>query len=179
LIASFARAIVAALAGKAPDPAWSGELTARCFRDLLRDLIWILTTGELIHPSSNCAVVDRVVASRFLPKDPYGQDFETPFHARSWAEREAVVCAVLQVLLGPRVLHSLNVGGYTSRSTAHCHPFVEILMAVPHHRERLWAHIRQWPEPIQHRAGEALRFLQSRRKPTSRRNPKPRQTAVL
>ena len=46
-IAAFERAVVEMLSGAAPDPAWAGELTARSFRALLMDLIWILTTSEL------------------------------------------------------------------------------------------------------------------------------------
>jgi hypothetical protein len=61
----------------------------------------MLTTRELIDPSYDGVLVDRLVSDRFLPKYPYGQDCAAPFCARSWSQREAVVCAVMQVLLGP------------------------------------------------------------------------------
>ena len=50
-ITAFERVAVEALAGKAPDPAWGGDLTASSFRGLLADLVWMLTTNELSHPS--------------------------------------------------------------------------------------------------------------------------------
>jgi hypothetical protein len=100
-ITAFEQAAVEALAGKAPGPGWGGDLTASSFRGLLADLALMLTTNELSNPSYDCALVDRIVSDRFLPKHPYGQDFETSFYARSWTEREAVVCAMVQVLLGP------------------------------------------------------------------------------
>jgi hypothetical protein len=171
-IATFERAVVETLAGRALDPAWAGELTARSFRALLMDLIWMLTTTELIDPSYDCAVVDRVVSDRFLPKHPYGWDFVAPFYARSWTQREAVVCAIIQILLGPQADGFLGLRGSFRKNPAEFRPFVEILRSVQRNQDRLWARIRQWPGFLQDRAGEALRFLESERNASVRRNRK-------
>ena len=42
-----------------------------------------LATNELLHPSYDCAIVDRMVSDRFLPKEPYRQDFVTPFYGNA------------------------------------------------------------------------------------------------
>jgi hypothetical protein len=165
-ITAFERAVVEMLAGGAPDPAWAGELTARSFRALLMDLVWMLTTNELLHPSYDCAIVDRIVSDRFLPKDPYGQDFETPFYARSWTKREAVVCAMVQVLLGPEADRYVGVRARLRKNARRLRPFLEILRSVERNPDRLWARIRQWPGSLQDRAAEALRFLESNRNGT-------------
>lgn len=171
-ITAFERTTVEALAGRAPDPVWAGELPARSFRGLLVDLIWMLTTNEMIHPSYDCALVDRIVCNRFLPKHPYGENFEAPFYARSWTQREAVVCAIIQVLLGPEADRYVGSGGSFRKNAAPFRPFVEILRSVQHNEDRLWARIREWPGFMQDRAGEALRFLEAERNAAPKRNRK-------
>jgi TniQ protein len=171
LIAALERAMVETLAGRAPDPAWAGESTARSFRDLVSDLLWMLTTPELVDPRYGPALVDRIVPARFQPKYPYGDDFVAPFYARSWVQREAVVCAMIQVLLGSQADGALGVCS-SLRNTADFRPFVEILRAVQRNQAALWTRIRRWPGGIQDRAGGALRFLEAQRKSVSRRKPK-------
>lgn len=171
-ITALERAAVDAMSGKAPDPVWGDDLTARCFRGLLADLIWMLTTRELIDPSYNCALVDRIVSDRFLPKHPYGQDFEVPFCARSWTQREAVVCAIIQVLLGPEADRHVGRHGCWRKDAREFRPFLEILRSVQRNEDRLWDRIRRGPGAIQDRAGEALRFLRAERNASSRRKPK-------
>jgi hypothetical protein len=178
-ITAFERVAVEALAGNAPDPGWGGDLTAGCFRGLLADLLWMLTTNELSNPSYDCALVDRIVSDRFLPKHPYGQDFETPFYARSWTEREAVVCAMVQVLLGPEAERYVGRCARWRKDARQFRPFVEILRSVQRNEDRLWDRIRQWPGAIQDRAGEALRFLEAERNASARRNRKRTWPVVL
>ena len=172
VITSFERAVVEMLAGGAPDPMWAGKLTARSFRTLLMDLVWMLTTNELIHPSYDCALVDRIVSDRFLPKHPYDQDFEEPFCTRSWTQREAVVCAIIQVLLGPEADRYVGRCAFWREDARQFRPFIEILRSVQRNEDRLWARIRHWPGFLQDRAGEALRFLESERNASVRRNRK-------
>lgn len=162
LIAAFDRTVVETLAGRAPDPMWAGEFTAPSFCRLLRDLLWMLTTPELIDPRYGLSLVDRVVADRFRPKFHYGDNFEAPFHERSWTEREAVVCAIIQILLGSAADRALGVGGYALRKSAEFRPFVEILRSVEREEHRLWTRIGQWPGSLQDRAGNALRFLEAK-----------------
>lgn len=167
-ITAFEGAVVDALAGKAPDPRWGSDLSARSFRGLLADLVWMLTTNELSNPAYDCALVDRIVSARFLPKHPYGQDFEPPFYARSWSEREAVVCAIVRVLLGPEADRHVGRHGCRRKDACQLRPFLEILRSVQRNEERLWARIRRWPGELQDRAGEALRFLRAERNASSR-----------
>jgi hypothetical protein len=171
--------VVETLAGGAPDPVWAGALTARSFRALLTDLVWLLTTDELIHPSYDCALVDRIVSGRFLPKRSYGHDFTAPFCARSWDQREAVVCAVIQVLLGPEADRYVGRCGSRSKGARPFRPFVETLGSVQRNQHRLWARIRQWPRPIQDRAGEARRFLEAQRSASAGRSRKAPRPAAL
>lgn len=168
-IAAFERAAAGALAGQAPDPAWGGSWTARSFRRLVADLIWMLTTVELVDPSYGCAVVDRIVSYRFLPRDPYGADLDLPFFAQSWTQREAVVCAMLQVLLGPEADRLVGKRSSRRKETEPLRPFGEILRSVQRHRERLWARIGEWPEFLQQRAEAAFRLLEGERNARSRR----------
>jgi hypothetical protein len=139
----------------------------------------MLTTGELIHPSSDCALVDRMVSGRFLPKHPYGQDFTAPFGARSWDQREAVVCAVIQVLLGPEADRSVGRCGWPSKGARPCRPFLEILGSVQRNPHRLWGRIRRWPGPIQDRAREAARLLGADRSASAARRRTPARPAAL
>ena len=112
------------------------------------------------------------MSDRFLPKHPYGQDFETPFCARSWSEREAVACAMVQVLLGPEADRHVGRHGCWRKDAREFRPFLEILRSVQRNEDRLWDRIRRWPGAIQDRAGEALRFLRAERNSSSRRKPK-------
>ena len=174
-ITAFERAVVDAMAGKGPDPMWGGDGTARSFRALLADLIWMLTTRELIDPSYDCVLVDRIVSDRFLPKHPYGQDdFAAPFCARSWPQREAVVSAIMQVLLGPEADRYVGRCGIWRKDARSLRPFVEILRLVRRNEDQLWARIGQWPEAIQDRAGKALRFLRAQPNVPARGNRKRR-----
>ena len=178
-IVALERAVVDALSGKAPDPVWGGDFTARSFRGLLVDLVWMLTTRELIDPSYDCVLVDRVVSDQFLPKYPYGEDRAAPFCGRSWTQREAVACALTQVLLGPEADRYIGRCGTWRKNYLPFRPFVEILSSVQRNEGRLWARIRQWPGAIPDRAGEALRFLEAERTASARRNRKRTQPAVL
>ena len=162
-IAALERAAIVALSGKPPDPVWGADWTASRFRSFLADLVWMLTTKELIDPSYDCVLADRIVSDRFLPKDPYGQDVDAPFCARSWSQREAVVSGILQVLLGPEADRYVGCRGNWRKDARPFRPFVEILRSVQRNEDRLWDRIRQWPGAIQDRAGEALRFLESER----------------
>jgi hypothetical protein len=112
------------------------------------------------------------VSDRFLPKHPYGQDFETPFYAGSWTQREAVVCAMVQVLLGPEADRHVGRHGCWRKDALEFRPFVEILGSVQRNEDRLWDRIRRWPWAIQDRAGGALRFLAAERNASARRNHK-------
>jgi len=96
VLASFGRALADAFACKVPEAFWAPNLTARAFRRLVADLLWMFTTTELIDRSYGFALVDRV--ARLRPK--YGRDFAKPFCARSWAHREAVASAIVLMLLG-------------------------------------------------------------------------------
>ena len=158
-ITSFERVIADAFRGKVPDPLWGGASTARSFHDLLLDLVWMLTTPELIHRSSYCALVDRLVP---LPEHPYGEDFQTPFHARSRRQREAVVCAVIHVILGPDAGRYFGSAGFQQKPAQSC-PSVEILRCVSRNQDRLWQRIRRWPDPMQDRLRAASRFLETTR----------------
>lgn len=168
-IADFERAVVEVLSGAVPNPAWAGVLTARSFRALLQDLVWMLTTSELVPPSDDWALVDHLVSGRFVPKRPYGEEFAVPFQARSCSQREAVVCAIIQVLLGPRAERYVGIRGSFRKHPPDCLPFVEILRYVRRGQDQLWTRIRQWPGFLQDRAGEALRRLESERNASGRR----------
>lgn len=161
LIVSFERAVIQAWSGTRPDPRWGGEYGARDFRTLLNDLVWILTTMDLVDPRYGAALVDYVACGRFVLRYRYGEDFELPFYARSRPQREAVVCALIQVLCGSDTDGALGVCR-SRHNPAAFRPFVEILRYVRRNPDRLWSRIRRWPGCIQDRAGEALRFLESR-----------------
>ena len=176
-IAAWERAVVEMLAGAVPDPTWTGASTTRSCRALLTDLVWVLTTDELIDPSQGYALVDRIVADRFLPRHPYGEDFETPFYARPWTEREAVVSAILQILLGPEADRHVGRRTCWRKGTRQFQPFVEILRSIRRNPDRLWVRLRAWPVAMQDRAQAALAFLEAERS-TFGRKPRHPPTAL-
>jgi hypothetical protein len=177
LIVAFERAVVEVLAGRPPDPVWAGECTARAFRDLLSDLLWMFTTVDLVDPRYGAALVDRIASGRFVPKYPYGEDFERPFEARSWKQREAVASAMIQVLRGSEADRALAVCGARWK-LREFRPFVEILKAVNRNEPDLWPRIRRWPGEIQDRAGGALRMLEGERQARLGRKPKSKSARI-
>ena len=121
----------------------------------------MLTTKELIDPSYDCVLVDRIVSDRFLPKHPYGQDFSGAFLCAILDRTRSRGLAIIQVLLGPEADRYVGRRGSWRKDARPFRPFVEILRSVQRNEDRLWARIGQWPEAIQDRAGEALRFLRA------------------
>ena len=101
-IAAFERAWSRCCAAQAPDPAWAGELTARSFRASSDGSGLDVDDERTDRPLPMIALLSIALFRPFLPKQPYGEDFAAPFHARSWTQREAVVCAIVQVLLGAK-----------------------------------------------------------------------------
>jgi hypothetical protein len=172
VIAGFEQAIAEAFAGKAPHPGWAGEISAVSFRQLISDVIWILTTEDLGDAYFGLALVDRIVPGRFALREPYGWDFETPLFRRCPAEREAVIAAMVLVMRGAEADRALGVGGTEAEKTAEFRPFVEIVRAVRGKEETFWKRVRRWPGDLQDRAGGALRYLQSERARLYRRNQK-------
>src|ERR1051326_2017662 len=106
-----------------------------------------------------------------MPDHPYGEDFETPFHARRWSEREAVVGALIPVLLGP------DTDGCRAASQQNpADPFVEILRSVARNHDRLWQRVRRWPHPIQDRIRGAWDLLHAKRAARVPKNGRPANT---
>ena len=165
VLARFEQAVAEAFAGQAPDPSWIGPISAVAFRDLVHDLIWMLTSknvGDAFH-GHGLALVDRMMHGRFAPSEPYGSDFENPLSSRCWAEREMVIAAMILIMQGAEADRALGVGGSEMAKTASFRPFVEVLRATAGKSELLWKRLRRWPRDIQDRASGALRYLQSER----------------
>ncbi len=157
-IAEFLDSAVRILAGQAPHAVWTG----RSLRAVLPDLIWMLTTAELVDPARGHAVVDPLAPEHLVTEQAYGADFDLPFPARSWQHREAVVAAIVRILAGPPEAVA------DSSSNASAEPFVAVLRLVRRNQRRLWQRIRQWPGPLRDRAAVAIDWLAAKGRPQPR-----------